>query len=418
MRYLKWLLFLLVIATIPAAYFLFASKKTAEPIRVGILHSLTGTMAISELSVVDATLLAIEEINQQGGVLGRLLEPHVVDGKSDPNVFGQEAERLIKETKVDVIFGCWTSASRKKVKEVVEKHNSLLFYPVQYEGLEMSPNIVYTGAAPNQQMIPGVRFAFEKIGKRYFLVGSDYVYPHAANAIMKDEIASLGGEVVGEEYLPLGSAEAEAIVQKIALAKPDVIINTLNGDSNIAFFKALRAAAISSDKIPTISFSIGETELGYIGLELVQGDYAVWSYFQSVTRDVNYNFIERFRSKFGQKRMISDPMEAGYFGVHLWAQSVNQAASLETASVKKALKNQVYNAPEGIIYVDAETQHTWKLVRVSKIRSDGNFDILWGSHQPIKPIPYPTFYRDVETWNQFLNDLYKNWGNEWSKKPQ
>src|SRR5260370_1185565 len=254
-----------------------------EPIKVGVLHSRTGTMAISEKPVIDATLFAIEELNAKGGIRGRKVEAVVEDGASDWPTFAAKAEKLITQDKVCTLFGCWTSASRKTVKPVFEKQDHLLFYPVQYEGLEESPNIVYTGAAPNQQIIPAVKWCCSSLKKkRLFLVGSDYVFPRAANAIIRDQAADLGAEVVGEEYLLLASADTGDIIKKIQASKPEVILNTINGDSNVAFFRALRAAGITSDKVPTISFSIAEDELTSLNPKDVEGDYAAWNYFHSI----------------------------------------------------------------------------------------------------------------------------------------
>lgn len=398
-------------------HFYFESKTKHDTIKVGILHSLTGTLAISELPVIDATLLAIDEINKQGGVSGRLIEPVIKDGGSDPEKFASLAEELISKEKVSVIFGCWTSASRKSVKNVVEKHNSLLFYPVQYEGLELSPNIIYTGSTSNQQIIPGVKWAFDNLGKKFFLVGSDYIFPHAANEIIKDQMGSLGGEVVGEEYVLLGNHDFSSIVQKIALAKPDVILNTINGDSNIPFFKELRNAGISPEKIPTMSFSVGETEMNLSGAEDMSGNYAVWSYFESIQSSANQTFIKKIKKRYGIDRRISDPMEAAYFGVHLWAQAVSSVDIASIDNVRIALKNQVFNAPEGIIYIDSSNQHTWKFVRIGKIQPDKQFAVLWNSSQPVPPTPYPIYFRDIYSWNNFLNNLYVQWGNKWANPP-
>jgi urea transport system substrate-binding protein len=263
------------------------SSSSGDTIKVGILHSLTGTMAGSEKEVVDATKMAIDEINSAGGLLGKKIEPVVADGRSDWPTFAREAERLITQEKVAVVFGCWTSASRKTVKPVFEKHNHLLFYPVQYEGLEQSKNIIYTGAAPNQQIIPAVKWAFDNVGKRMFLVGSDYVFPRTANEIIKEQVKSLKGEIAGEEYVLLGSNQVDAIVKKIVDTKPDVILNTINGDTNVAFFKALRAAGITPQKIPTMSFSLAEAELTAMGSKELAGDYASWNYFQAIDSKQN-----------------------------------------------------------------------------------------------------------------------------------
>jgi ABC-type branched-subunit amino acid transport system substrate-binding protein len=232
------------------------------PIRVGILHSFTGTMAISEIPVAEAEQLAVAEINASGGLLGgRKVMPILADGCSDWPTFAKQARQLLLEKKVCAVFGCWTSASRKTVRPIFEQLSGLLFYPVQYEGLEESPNIIYLGAAPNQQIIPAVKWTFDNLGHRFYLVGSDYVFPRAANAVIKDQVKALGGSIVGEDYIPMGESKTEAVVARIKAAHPDVILNTINGDTNIAFFRSLRAAGIDPGTIPTVSFSIGENEL-------------------------------------------------------------------------------------------------------------------------------------------------------------
>ena len=395
------------------SYFHSENEGEVSTIKVGILHSMTGTMAISENPVKDSTLLAIEEINEAGGLLGKKIEVVIRDGKSDWPTFAREAEKLITEDKVFVVFGTWTSASRKTVKPIFEKYNHLLFYPVQYEGLEQSPNIVYTGAAPNQQIIPAVKWTFDNIGKKFFLVGSDYVFPRTANAIIKDIVSALQGEIVGEEYLLLGSSNVDGLVKKIVDAKPDAILNTINGDSNLAFFKALRGAGITPDKIPTISFSIAEAELQAMGAADFAGDYAAWNYFQSINSEKNNEFVAKFKQIYGASRVTDDPIEAGYFGVHLWAKAVKDAGTPELEAVRKALPKQSFEAPEGMVYIDGENQHTWKIVRIGKILPDGQFEIVWSSDKPIRPVPFPIYRSKVE-WNQFLTDLFKSWGDKWA----
>lgn len=385
-----------------------------DKIRVGLLHSLTGTMAISEKSVRDATLLAIEEINANGGVLGRQIEPITVDAQSDWSTYGAEAKRLITQEHVSVLFGCWTSASRKMVKPIVEQYDRLLFYPVQYEGLEQSPNIVYTGAAPNQQIIPAVEWSFDNLGKRFFLVASDYVFPRSANAIIKARIAALRGKVVGEEYLLLGSTrDVRKVAQKIVETHPDVILNTINGDTNGVFFTELRLAGVTPDKIPTLSFSIAEDELRNLNLEATIGDYAAWNYFQSIDSEENRKFVRRFKERYGANRVTDDPIEAGYFGVYLWKKAVEQAGTDETHAVRKALANQSLRAPEGIVSIDPDTQHTWKTVRIGRIREHLQFEIVWTSEKPIRPVPYPAYRTKLE-WEQFLLNLYNGWGQAWA----
>jgi len=408
-------LVIIVLAALVYYYQSDGKRIAGEPIKVGILHSLTGTMAISEASVVDATLLAIEEINARGGLLGRNIEPVLVDGRSDWPTFAKEAERLITEEKVSVVFGCWTSASRKTVKPVFEKYDHLLFYPVQYEGIEQSPNIVYTGAAPNQQIIPAVKWCFDNLGKRFFLVGSDYVFPRTANAIIKDQVAALRGEILGEEYIILGSKEVKQVVGRIIEAEPDVILNTINGDSNVAFFKELRAAGISPDKIPTMSFSIAEDELRILSAENMIGDYAAWNYFQSIQTEENSRFVIAFKRRYGPLRVTDDPMEAAYLGVRLWAQAVLDAGTDDVNTVRKAVKKQSLCAPEGIVCIEAENQHTWKTVRIGKIMRDGQFNIVWSSEIPIRPVPYPV-YRSKKEWETFLEDLYNGWGQSWANQ--
>jgi urea transport system substrate-binding protein len=385
-----------------------------RPLKVGVLHSSTGTMAISEKPVIDATLFAIEELNAKGGVRGRPVEAVVEDGASDWPTFASKAEKLITQDQVCTLFGCWTSASRKAVKPVVEKHNHLLFYPVQYEGLEQSPNIVYTGAAPNQQIIPAVKWCCSFLKKkRLFLVGSDYVFPRAANAIIRDYAAGLDAEIVGEEYLPLGSFDMSAVMKKIEDRKPDVILNTINGDSNVAFFRDLRKAGYTSDKLPTISFSISEVELRSLGAKAVQGDYAAWNYFESVDLPENKDFVDRFHARFGSDRFLSDPMEAAYIAVHLWAQAAESAGGDDAAAIRQAINNQSFNAPEGKVTIDPQTHHISKFVRIGQVKENGRFAIVYCSDDPADPIPYPGT-RSKPQWDAFLTDLHLLWGGQWA----
>ncbi len=384
-----------------------------QPIPVGILHSLTGTMAISEKSVVDATLLAIEEINDQGGVLGRQIQPILVDGASNWQTFAQKAEELIVKQKVVTVFGCWTSASRKTVNPIFNKYNHLLIYPVQYEGLEASPNIVYTGAAPNQQIIPAVKWSFDNLGKRFFLVGSDYIFPRTANAIIKDQVTALKGEIVGEEYIQLGSKNVATLVKEIVKTQPDIILNTINGDSNIYFFQGLKKAGITADQITTISFSIAEEELSHFSIQDMVGNYAVWNYFQSIDNPRNHEFVKKFQQRYGKDRVTSDPIEAAYFGVYLWAQAIQDAGTDDVNAIRENIKDQSFLAPEGIVYIDPENQHTWKTVRVGKIKADGQFEIVWNSEKPIRPRPYP-LSRSKAEWKGFLKSLYQGWNNNWA----
>ncbi len=389
-----------------------------EPIKVGLLHSLSGTMADSESPVVDAALLAIEELNRDGGLLGRPIEAVVADGRSDSATFAREAERLIRQEGVCTVFGCWTSASRKTVVPVFEELDHLLVYPVQYEGIEESPNVFYTGATPNQQIIPAVKWAYAFEGKRrFFLVGSDYVFPRVAHEIIKDQLSELGAELAGEEFMALGSTDARSVIERIKQAKPDVILNSINGDSNTAFFAELRKAGISPAEVPTISFSIGEEELRHLDVDAMTGDYAAWNYFQSIDSPENKEFISNFRKKYGPQRLVTDPMEAAYFGVKLWASAVRDAKTTNTSDIRRSMRNQRLRAPEGDVRIDAATQHTFKTPRIGRVQNDGQFEIVWTAAKPQQPIPYPAS-RTTEQWRAYLHDLYTGWGDQWAAPPQ
>jgi urea transport system substrate-binding protein len=387
-------------------------RADPQTIRVGVLHSLTGTMTASEGRVADATLMALEEVNGRGGLLGRRVQPILRDGQSDWATFAREAERLIVQDRVDVLFGCWTSACRKTVAPIVERHHRLLFYPLRHEGLEQSPYIVYTGAAPNQQIIPAVKWASDHLGRRFFMIGSDDVFPRVANAIIRDLLKMLGCQAVGEEYV-LGSDDVGPAVDRLVEAHPDVVLNTINGDSNVAFFQRLREAGVTSDRIPVMSFSIAENELETMGAANLVGDYAAWNYFQTVDERENRQFIARIRQRFGADRVLSDPMEAAYVGVQLWALAVEEAGTTEVEAVRKSLGDQSVAAPEGVVYLDRETQHTWKWVRIGRIRPDGQFDIVWDSGTTVRPVPFPPF-RSREEWLQLLDQLHTGWAGGWA----
>ncbi len=385
---------------------------SGPPIRVGLLHSLSGTMAQSEATVLDGAMLALSEINDAGGLLGRRVEPFVADGASDPDEFAAQAERLIRDDRVCTIFGCWTSASRKAVRPVVEKYDHLLVYPIQYEGIEQSPNILYTGATPNQQLLPAVKWAFTDLGRSFFLVGSDYIFPRVAHAILRDQIEALGGEVAGEAFVPLGSAMFSDVVEQIRRTRPAVILNTINGDSNLAFFRDLREAGITPAQIPTISFSLAENEVRALGPRRMAGDYAAWNYFQSIDSTTNRLFVDRFRARFGPQRQTSDPTEAAYFGVYLWSQAVQAAGADDPRAIRLALPGREYQAPEGLVRVDPENGHTWKTARIGKITPDGTFDIFWSSNRPIRPEPFPAS-RSREEWETLVAELHRGWGGHW-----
>jgi urea transport system substrate-binding protein len=391
-----------------------AAARSGPPVKVGVLHSLTGTMGASGSSVTDATLLAVDEVNQSGGVLGRPVEAVVRDGQSDAQVNAREAERLIEDDDVHVIFGCWMSSGRKTVVPIVEEHDNLLVYPRSYEGIEESPNVFYLGATPNQQIVPAVEWAYEELDRRrFFLVGSDYVFPRIAGEVIKDHIEELGAEVAGEAYRPLGSEDFESLVAEIVAAKPDCILSTVSGDGNIAFFRALRAAGVTAADVPTICFSIGEEEIRHISAALLAGDYAACCYFESIDSQRNRQFVARFKDKFGPQRVVTDPMEAAYMSVKLWAAAVEEAGSLDVRAVRQAMRGLRLPSPAGETRIDATTQHAFKRPRIGQVTEDGQFDVVWTADAPVAPEPYPA-ERSAEAWRAVLHDLNRSWNGQWA----
>ncbi len=383
---------------------LLAFTSFGETIKVGILHSLSGSLAISEKSVIDAERLAIEEINQAGGVLGKQVEVILEDGNSDPATFAKKAKKLIEQDKVATVFGCWTSASRKAVLPIFESNKHLLWYPLQYEGQECSNNIFYMGAAPNQQIEPSVDWLLKHKGKEFFLVGSDYVFPRTANSIIKAQLKADGGKSVGEDYIPLGSNDVMPAIAKIQQALPNggVIYNTLNGDTNIAFFRQLQASGLHPDKYPSMSVSIAEEEIKAIGIDYLLGHYAAWNYFQTVKTPASEKFVQAFKAKYGSDRVVNDPMEAGYIMVYLWKQAVEKAKTADhLEKVKAAAYGQSFDAPEGKVTINVN-HHLSKFVRIGEVRDDGLFQIVYESKDTVKPIP----------WNQFLAET-KGYACDW-----
>ena len=371
-----------------------------DSVTVGILHSLTGTMAISESTLVDTEKMAIDEINAAGGVTvdGKSYEIKYIveDGASDWPTFAEKSKKLIDQDKVPVVFGGWTSASRKAMLPVYESKDAFLYYPIQYEGQECSNNIFYTGATPNQQSEPATAFMYEKspaAGKPFFLVGSDYVFPRTSNTITKEQLKSLGGEVVGEDYLPLGNTEVAPIIAKIKKALPDggVIINTLNGDQNVAFFKQIQDAGITPDNgYYVMSYSIAEEEISTIGSEFLEGHYGAWNYMMSIDTPASKKFAADFKAKYGADRVVADPQESAYNMVYLWKKAVEKAGTFDDDKVREALVGVTFDAPQGPIEV-RPNHHISQIVRIGKITSDGQFEIIEESDNPIDP----------QTWNQF-----------------
>lgn len=372
-----------------------AAPAAGDGIKVGLLHSLSGTMAISETTVVDAEMMAIDEINAAGGVLGKQIIPIQEDGASDWPTFAEKAAKLIDQDKVVTVFGCWTSASRKAVLPVFEEKKHMLWYPVQYEGQECSQNIFYTGATPNQQIEPAVDWLLENKGKEFFLVGSDYVFPQTANTIIKEQLAANGGTVAGEDYLPLGDTEVTPIIAKIKAALPNggVIFNSLNGDSNVAFFKQMQGAGLNADKYPVMSVSVAEEEVRQIGTEYLKGHYASWNYYQTVETPANNKFVADFKAKYGEDRVTNDPMESAYIMVYLWKQAVEQAGTTDLEAVRAAAVGQTLDAPQGTVEMQPN-HHISQTVRLGQVRDDGLFDVVWSTEGSLEPIP----------WNQYVKE--------------
>ncbi|PZV19239.1 MAG: urea ABC transporter substrate-binding protein [Leptolyngbya sp.] len=355
-------------------------------IDVGILHSLTGSMAISEASLVDAALMAIAEINQAGGVLGQAIAPIVEDGASTEKTFAQKARKLLQQDQVATLFGCWTSACRKAVVPVLEDLNALLWYPLQYEGLEESQHIFYTGSCPNQQVEPALEWLVKLYGKRFYLVGSDYVFPRTVHKIIDAQLKGLGGTVLEEAYVPLGGKDFSQILDRILHLQPDVIFNTLNGDSNLAFYRQYHQAGIQPAQMPIMAVSIAEPELQSIATEAA-GTYASWTYFQSLDTAQNQQFVQNFQARYGSDRVTSDPIEAAYTQVYLWKQAVETARSLEINAVRAAAVGQTFEAPGGLVRID-ENQHLWKDCYLGKAQPNGQFEIVHLSDRPIQPKPW------------------------------
>ena len=382
----------------------------ADPIKVGILHSLSGTMAISETSLKDVALMAIEELNENGGVLGRQIEPIVVDPASDWPLFAEKARELIQQDKVAVVFGCWTSVSRKSVLPVFEELNGLLFYPVQYEGEESSFNVFYTGAAPNQQAIPAVEYLMSEDGggaERFVLLGTDYVYPRTTNKILNYFLESKGvAEAdIMELYTPFGHSDYQTIVadiKRFAVGKQTAVVSTINGDSNVPFYKELANQGLKAEDIPVVAFSVGEEELRGIDTEPLVGHLAAWNYFMSVETPENQAFVAKWEAYVkkhnlpgADKRVTNDPMEATYIGVKMWAQAVEQARTTEVNAVRQAVGNQVVRSPSGFdITMDAKNHHLHKPVLIGEVREDGQFDIVWNTDGPIR----------AQAWSPFIPD--------------
>ncbi len=367
---------------------------TDDSVTVGQLHSATGTMAISETGSIQAEQLAIDQINAMGGVLGRQVKVIKEDGASDWPTFAEKARKLLVNDKVASVMGCWTSASRKAVLPVFEKENGMLYYPTFYEGLEQSKNVIYTGQEATQQIIAGLDWiAKEKGAKTFYLIGSDYIWPRTSNKIARKHIENvLKGTVVGEEYYPLGNTNFGSLLNKIKLKKPDVIYAIIVGGSNVAFYKQLKAAGITSDKQTLLTISTTEDEVLGIGGENLVGFYSAMKYFQSLDNPNNKKFVEAFKAKYGKDSVIGDVTQAAYLGPWLWKAAVEKAGSFDVDKVAAASPGiELTIAPEGYVKVH-DNHHLWSKLRIGKWRADGQADVMYES-ELIEPNPFPKGYQ-------------------------
>ncbi|HZE60058.1 MAG TPA: urea ABC transporter substrate-binding protein [Burkholderiales bacterium] len=383
----------------------FAQEKT---VKVGVLHSLSGTMAISETVLKDTVLMAFDEINAKGGVMGMKIEPVVVDPASNWPLFAEKARQLITQDKVAVVFGCWTSVSRKSVLPVFEELNSLLFYPVQYEGEEISRNVFYTGAAPNQQAIPAVEYLMSKDGggaKRWFLLGTDYVYPRTTNKILRAFLKSKGvaEKDIEEIYTPFGHSDYQTIVaniKKFSAGGKTAVVSTINGDSNVPFYKELGNQGLKATDVPVVAFSVGEEELRGVDTKPLVGHLAAWNYFMSIKAPANDAFIKKWSAYAKAKNipghkdkpLTNDPMEATYIGVYMWKQAVEKAKSFDVEKVTAAMAGQTFPAPSGITSkMDEKNHHLHKAVFIGEVKADGQFNVVWKTQGPIKAQPWSPY---------------------------
>ena len=390
------------------------AAHAADTIKVGILHSLSGTMAISETALKETALMTIEEINKSGGVMGKKLEPVVVDPASNWPLFAEKSRQLLSKDKVAVVFGCWTSVSRKSVLPVFKELNGLLFYPVQYEGEELEKNVFYTGAAPNQQAIPAVEYLMSKDGgeaKRFVLLGTDYVYPRTTNKILRAFLKSKGiaDADIMEEYTPFGHSDYQTIIAKIkkfaAEGKKTAVVSTINGDSNVPFYKELGNAGLKATDVPVVAFSVGEEELRGVDTKPLVGHLAAWNYFMSLKNPQNEKFVKMYkdwavRNKLPNASTVvtNDPMEATYVGIHMWKQAVEKAKSTDVDKVIAAMGGQSFAAPSGYtLKMDETNHHLWKPVFIGEIKADGQFNVVWKSKGPIRAQPWSPFIAGNES---------------------
>ncbi len=374
---------------------------TLPPIKVGILHSQHGLLADTEKAIMNATLLAIQEINSQGGVLGRDILPIVGDGKSSPPIFKKEAERLIKEEGVSAIFGGFTSDSRQAIREIVEREASILFYPMQYEGLEQSKNIIYMGACPNQGAIPAISWAFKNLGKRFAILGYPSRYSYALNAVIKDHIHALGGDLVLECYFERSNPDFSELIAALEREKVEVVLTSQGYYLSHIFFDTLSHAKPELRDLPIFMFGISSMHIS----SFMEGKYVIWNYYDQVNPvPQGLDFVKAYGEKFGHEGAISDPMVSAYLGVYLWSKAVAQAESASPDKVLAYLSSQSIEGPYGLVYISPENNHSYRNVYISRIMEDGSPAVVWQSTVPVAPEPFPAFH-SLEEWQTILDKL-------------
>lgn len=412
----KYLIFILlpliVLSSILVVIFLAPKSFNKEAINVGILFPLTGTLAGSAQPVVNATLLAIDEINQNGGIRGRKINPYVY---SSANLKLNEVyvNDMIFNKHVSVIFGCWTSSCRKTIKPIIEKNKNLLIYPTQYEGIEQSKNIIYLGSLPNQQLIPAVSWSIQHGARKFYIVGSDYIYPRVANEILAQEISNQDGEVLNTQYFPLGSTDVTSVVKDIVAKKPQIIFNTINGDTNIAFFQELKKQTQNGARPLVISTSMAESDINKIGKENLIGDIFSWTYYSELQNPANEKFLKAYKLKYGNIDNINETAVNAYAGVYLWKQAAERLTILSPSYTGSMIIRASIGSPGGIIYVDPRTQNAWRSIILTQVNKKGQYQTLWTSSQPIEPIIYPAFKTKAQ-WYLFEYNLFVQWGNSWA----
>jgi urea transport system substrate-binding protein len=399
-------------------------QKKNNKIKLGIIYSKIGPMAAIEQPIVNSVLLSIKQINKTGGLLGKQIDPIVAACSPTAESFAAKADFLIKNENVCAIFGCYTSATRRAIKSIVEKHKNLLIFPAAYEGLETSENVLYVGTTANQQITPAITWCIKTLGKKLFLVGSNNLFSKISHIIIKEHAKFFGAQILEDSYIIQKTNNPEInnnqtqdfsknikqIIELIKNKNPEVIINTLQWDENKEFMLQLKSEGITRDKIPTMFFRLDKAKIKNIGTDILSGNYTSSSYFENIQTKENLKFIRKIKKEYGPNKSITADEASGYASIQLWAKAIKKAGSANPTSVKKALENIDIKSPEGTIYVDPKTMHTYKQIRIGKIASDGQINTIWDSEKPIPPQPYPP-YKSVSEWNKVAGEIYKEWEN-------